>query len=467
MRRRGLVERLVGNRALNGLLALALIITAVVVSYSAENGLPFVPTYDIKADIPDAAQLTKNSDVRIGGSRVGQVLKIQAMPPARGRPPFARLSLSLDASVRRLPVDTIVRIRLGSLLGGEYIELVPGHSRRTIPPDGRLGLSHAQALVALDQALRLFDPSTGHALQGAIGGLGDAVAGRGTSINDAISSTSQLLPPLERVLGTLDDPRTRLARFVDASAATMGTLGPVAPELANLVVGARATFSAFDTAGGSLGETIDALPRTESTGTVALRHLEPVLANAAAVARGLAPAAPLLVPTTRALDRIVLTATPVAGRIPAAATPLETTLHAARRFATDPATEGALRVLGANDLGSLGESLFLGLGAILRSVAPAQLHCNAASLWMRNLSSSFSEGDASGTWIRMLPILEAAQSSKQPRPATDLHFNPYPNENASECEAGNEPYVSGQQIGNPSGQQARTTAPTGPSGAGR
>jgi hypothetical protein len=240
----------------------------------------------------------------------------------------------------------------------------------------------------------------------------------------------------------------------------------VAGELGDLMVGARATLSAFDAAGGSLGQTIDALPGTESTGTLALRHLEPVLANAAALARGLAPAAPLLVPTTGALDRIVRTATPVAGRIPAAVSPLEGTLRAAQAFGTDPATSGALRVLGTNDLGSLGESLFQGLGAILRTVAPAQLQCNAVSLWMRNLSSTFSEGDASGTWIRMVPILDPAQSTKQSRPAADLHFNPYPNEGASECEAGDEPYAPGQQIGNPPGQQAASTVATGQSGAG-
>ena len=123
-------------------------------------------------------------------------------------------------------------------------------------------------------------------------------------------------------------------------------------------------------------------------------------------------------------------------------------------------------MLGANDLGSVGESLLLGLGAIMRAVAPAQLDCNAASLWMRNMSSAFSEGDASGSWIRMVPIFDSAQSFKQGQPAGDLHYNPYPNENASECEAGNEPYAPGQQIGNPPGRQARSTESTGPIGAG-
>jgi virulence factor Mce-like protein len=450
---------------LNGTIALALILTAVVISYSAENGLPFVPTYDIQVDVPDAAQLTKNSDVRIDGSRVGQVLAITAMPPTHGHPPFARLSLALDASLARLPTDTTVQMRLGSLLGGVYVELDPGRSRHRIPPHGRLGLTHARATVALDQALQTFGPATARPLQGTINGWGDAVAGRGTSINDTISATSDLLPRLERLLSTLDDPRTQLARLIGASAQMTGALAPVATQLAAMINSAGTTLSAVEAADGSLGATIDALPGTETTGTLALRHLTPALTDAAALARGLRPAAPLLVPAPQAMDRIVNTATPVARRIPAVVPPLERTLLAARAFGTDPATSGALRVLGANDLGSVGESLLLGLGAILRAVAPAQLDCNAASLWLRNLSSAFSEGDGSGSWIRMVPIFDSAQSFKQPQPAGDLHYNPYPNENASECEAGNEPYGPGQQIGNPPGEQARSTESTGAVGA--
>ena len=40
-------------------------------SYNANNGLPFVPTYDLKVELPDAYGLIKSNDVRIGGTRVG------------------------------------------------------------------------------------------------------------------------------------------------------------------------------------------------------------------------------------------------------------------------------------------------------------------------------------------------------------------------------------------------------------
>lgn len=453
-RRQGVRARLAAHRGLNGTLAVALIVMAVLISYSAQDGLPWQSTYDITVDIPDAAQLTKNSDVRIGGARIGQVLALQAMPARGGRRPFARLSLALDESVAPLAADTLVRMRLGSLLGGKYIELDPGHSRATVPDGGRLDLSHARSMVELDDALRLFDPPTAHALQTAIGGLGDGLAGRGASLNDATGAVSRLLPPLQHVLGVLADPRTRLARLVAAAAATTGTLAPVARPLADMLGQGARTMQAISAAGPALGQTLDRLPATELTGTVSLTHLEPVLAGAARLVRSLQPAAPLLVPATRSLDSLARLALGPVARIPAAVGPLQATMRAAAGFARDPATLGVLRVLGVNDLGSFNSSLLLGLGAILRTAAGAQLNCESLTLWMRNLSSAFSEGDSAGTWIRMLTVLDQAESMQQSAPSPDLHFNPYPHQNASECEAGNEPYLPGRQIGNPAGRQS-------------
>jgi hypothetical protein len=51
-------------------------------------------------------------------------------------------------------------------------------------------------------------------------------------------------------------------------------------------------------------------------------------------------------------------------------------------------------------------------------------------------------------------------------PAPGLHFNPYPNGAAPgqprECEAGNEPYLPGLQLGNVPGNQGTTTELTSP-----
>jgi ABC-type transporter Mla subunit MlaD len=44
---------------------------AVFISYTANQGLPFVPTYDLKAELPSGAKLVEGNEVRAGGFRVG------------------------------------------------------------------------------------------------------------------------------------------------------------------------------------------------------------------------------------------------------------------------------------------------------------------------------------------------------------------------------------------------------------
>ena len=90
----------------------------------------------------------------------------------------------------------------------------------------------------------------------------------------------------------------------------------------------------------------------------------------------------------------------------------------------------------------------------------AQLNCNAPALWIRNLVSISSENDSHGGWLSTVPIFSFSQNQHSATPAADLHVNFYPHENANECEAGNEPYAAGQAIGNPKGNQAKTTQAT-------
>ena len=61
------------NPVLIGAATTLVIIVAVFLAYNANSGLPFVPTYEVKTQVPNAAQLVKGNDVRIGGTRVGAV----------------------------------------------------------------------------------------------------------------------------------------------------------------------------------------------------------------------------------------------------------------------------------------------------------------------------------------------------------------------------------------------------------
>ncbi len=72
-RRRG---SLAGSPLLIGAVTTLIVVVAVYISYNANHGLPFTPTYDIRVELQSAANLFPGNDVRIGGSRVGIVEKL-------------------------------------------------------------------------------------------------------------------------------------------------------------------------------------------------------------------------------------------------------------------------------------------------------------------------------------------------------------------------------------------------------
>lgn len=443
------------NPVLLGTLTILAVSMAVYLSYIAENGLPFVPTYEINVDVANAGQLIKNADVRIGGARVGQVLTITPEPATRAWPhPFARLGLALESSLAPLPSDTRYQVRLASVLGGNYLEILPGHARHGGLADGgtfRLStnkhVNHDLGFVDLDQAFQTFGPRTRAGLRGSLAGLGTAVAGRGAQVNDSIVSLDELMGPLQNVLGLLAARDTRLPDFIDGLAATTGALAPVAPTVDSLLQASATTFSALTRP--SLGTTLDQLPATESEATDVLARSQPVLAESVGIVQALKPGARLLPVAANGVDQVVNAATPVFKKTPKLAAALQSAAVAVDAVATDPASAQTFKVLGFSDLGTLGASAFLGLGAILRSVSTAQFACNVAGLWVRNFASSLSEGDSAGAWLRFSPLLDISQTFQSAAPAADLHLNYYPVEDSSQCQAGNEVYTPGQLIGNP------------------
>ena len=207
------------NPILAGSIILLVAVIGVIVSYSANRGLPFTPTYDVTVEVPDSAELIEgNSEVRLGGARVGIVQEIQAVEGPGDAPPFARLRVNLDPVVAELPADTRVMVRPKSMLGAKYLQISPGDSTRTIAPGGTLPLKQAIPLVEIDEAFNVFDRETTRGIQNTIIGLGDGLAGRGSSFNETVGALGRSMPGLQRVLGILGDPRTDLGGFVEGIA---------------------------------------------------------------------------------------------------------------------------------------------------------------------------------------------------------------------------------------------------------
>ena len=400
----------------------AIVVVAAVVmyiSYTAQNGLPWASTYSIRVAVPDAGKLIKNTDVKIGGARVGQVLKIEAVPRKGGVPAHAVLDVKLTDDVAPLPADTTAEVRLASVLGGKYVEIVPGDSRRTIPEDGMLPLSQASASVEIEDALSVFDREGRSSLRRVIGTLGEAVAGRGGDLNETIGTTAAMMPGLQRVLATLSAQETRLGGFVRGAAAATTALAPLSSELGPLIGNTAGTLGALDDAGDTLGQSVEQFPPAAGAAQSALHTLGPVLDDTAAITRELRPAARTLGPASRRLSTTARTAIRVDPKLARLAGPVDDSLGAVGVFSRNPASRTALKLLGSSDLATFGSSAFVGLGAILQTSWDAEKHCRAASTWVRRLVDISSDGNSGGNWLRMAACWTSGRCSRaRPRPRT-------------------------------------------------
>src|SRR5437763_16181063 len=95
---------LFGSPVLIGALTVLIVIVGVFLAYNANNGLPFVPTYDLKAQIPNGQKIVKGNEVRLGGFRVGVISNIQ--PTVVNGKAIARIERKLDKTVMPLAKDT-------------------------------------------------------------------------------------------------------------------------------------------------------------------------------------------------------------------------------------------------------------------------------------------------------------------------------------------------------------------------
>src|SRR5688572_14993807 len=130
--RRRAAANIVANPVLVGAVTMLIIVVGVFLAYNANSGLPFVPTYEIKVETPNASRLVPTNEVREGGFRIGQVSKIDPVRLDNGKV-GAVLTLLLDKKAGPLPRDTEIVIRPRSTLGLKYVELVRGRSRSTFP----------------------------------------------------------------------------------------------------------------------------------------------------------------------------------------------------------------------------------------------------------------------------------------------------------------------------------------------
>ena len=401
---RGRVGSLAASPTMVGASTTLIVIVAVFLAYNANNGLPFVPTYRVSAEICNAARLGPNNEVRIGGNRVGVVESIDtvAAPANSGcqtadgssASTVAKLNLKLDESAKPLPADSTIRIRYRSSFGLKYLEITRGTSGNGEPEGGTLPLSQSTQQVEFDDVYNTFDTATRANSQRVLQGFGDAFAARGASLNQAIDSLDPLFGNLKPVSSALADPATQLVRFFPELADAARIVAPVAVDNAQQFTNGAIAFGAISSDPEALRQTISNGPGVLQAGLRSLPVQQPFLADFAEFSRLLRPGVRELRLALPDLNQAVALGSNVLPRTVQMNTDLQDVMQNLNTLVADPST--------LTSFNRLGDTFNLVQDAG-QKIVPDQTVCNYFTYWTTYLTSHFALPTPFGYAERVLP----------------------------------------------------------------
>ncbi|MGP0100853.1 MAG: MlaD family protein [Solirubrobacteraceae bacterium] len=454
---------LAASPLLIGALTTLIVVVAVFLSYNANNGLPFVPTYDVKVELPEASGLQPSNQVRIAGTRVGIVGSLTPHQNPRTGRLTAIATLKLEKKVEPLPADTRAVVQSVSAVGLKYLELEKGSARQTLKAGQTIPIAQTREPVDIEELFNMFNKPTRTAIKINTNNFGDGLAGRGLGLNDAIHELRPLVTNAIPVLHNLANPATGLHELWVALDRVASQSAPVAQAQAEYFSELDTFFKAWAGVAPSIEAANRGGPASLEQATYSLPHEAPFYENAAEFMHLLRPSASALRTVAPQLGH----AFSVGAVNLAAATALNTRLaesaQGLEEFAQNPIVSLAFE--------DFAQTLEIG-NPLLAGIAPEQANCNYWSLAFRNLASLGSEDIGVGTLERAGTLLAPSGVNNEGYPASaiangpdierkstgssevvpnnHLHYNPYPNVTGpgqpNVCEAGNEKYVPGKAV---------------------
>ncbi len=477
---------LVASPVLVGAVTVLVAIIAVVLAYNANRGLPFVPTYTVKAEIPGGSNLVRGNDVRMGGFRVGVVERI--LPGVAGpdetssdgsdQRAIAVIEMKLDERVEPLATDTRLEIRPRSALGLKYVSLTPGSSRESYDPGATIPLAQSTKPIELDEFFGIQDDEFRTNIKTVFEGYGTALSGRGEAINETIRDLRPLVGRLEPVFRNLSARETELDNFFLQAGRTSAQIAPVAETYASLFTNMGITFEALSRNDEALRDTIERLRPTLDEGIDSFRVQRPFLRDTATLAGRLEPVALEIERSLPLVADAFDVGAPVQAKAPILYRNTQRVFDSLDGLAENPNT-----LLALSDLRRTLEVAT----PLVEYVAPYQTVCNYWSYYWTGLSEHVSELVPGGTGQRSLMksgtnIQDNRVNSTEadrpvdvpvgvdPKQATDaggadlqaLHSSAYTPaidaQGNADCEVGQAGYLAGPNV--PGGRYPPSTDPT-------
>jgi ABC-type transporter Mla subunit MlaD len=454
---------LASSPLLIGAVTTLIVVVAVYLSYNANNGLPFVPTYKIKVVLPTTSGLQASNEVRMAGTRVGIIEGQKPVLNPKTGQITAVATLKLEKKLERLPADTTASVQSVSTIGLKYLALEKGTSRRTLKAGQTIPVSQVREAVNIEELFNMFDTPTRKASQINSAEFGTALAGRGAGLNNTIATLRPLVTNAIPVLHNLASPKTGLGELFRALDRVASQTAPVAEANARWYQDLDTFFKAWAgvapsleaaTVGGppSLEQAIYSLPFEASNQEKSTEFM-----------RLLRPSAALLVNVAPPLAHAITVGAVNLKAATALNQQLASASEALKNFGENPVVPLALE--------DFTQTLQIG-NPVLAGLAPEQVNCNYFTLAFRNLASLTSENIGVGTLTRAALVLSPNGFNNEGYPATQpangpsiehkfgstaivdnnhLHYNPYPyvtgpGQPAGNCEAGNENYIQGKAV---------------------
>jgi phospholipid/cholesterol/gamma-HCH transport system substrate-binding protein len=138
--------------------ALVLAVAAGFLVYANRGGPLFdqTATYPLRASFQSVEGVSVGSDIRLAGVKVGAITGLALNPQTF----FADATLSIAAGVE-LPADSAIVISSEGLLGGQYVEILPGGAVEVLAPGDEI--EDTQGSVSIVNLLMKFAGGSGDA----------------------------------------------------------------------------------------------------------------------------------------------------------------------------------------------------------------------------------------------------------------------------------------------------------------
>ncbi|HZA58484.1 MAG TPA: MlaD family protein [Solirubrobacterales bacterium] len=290
------------HRIRNALILIGLVLIGTYLAVTKE--LPFGDDYEVKAVFENAANIRKDSPVRIAGVNVGEVKSVRSVGDA------AEVTFTVSEDGRPLREDTLVEIRPRIFLEGNFfLDVKPGSpSASEIPDGGTVPITQTATAVQLDQILTTLQAPDRENLSKLLRGYGGALNDEPTAADDegedpdiqgetaaeAINDSFKYGGDAGRdsaivnqaLLGT---EAGDLSGLIAANARVFGALGDREQQLQDLVTNFNTFSGALAAESDNLAETVRLLAPTLENATPSLRNTNATFPYLRAFARDIEP----------------------------------------------------------------------------------------------------------------------------------------------------------------------------------